>query len=142
MQQSWLECIRGCGKKYSIYDVIYNCENCGGLLDVQHNIKALQRRSASSWKKLFDDRTRTNKWPYASGVWGKKEWVCPQLDNENVVSMYEGHTNCFWAERLGKEIGDAQALLESADKAMYKAKREGRNQVFVNKGATTVPPLT
>ena len=105
MQQSWLECIRGCGKKYSIYDVIYNCENCGGLLDVQYNIKALKRRSASSWKKLFDDRTRTNIWPYASGVWGKKEWVCPQLDNENVVSMYEGHTNCFWAERLGKEIG-------------------------------------
>ena len=38
-------------------------------------------------------------------MWGKKEWVCPQVDNENVVSMYEGHTNCFWAERLGKEIG-------------------------------------
>jgi threonine synthase len=38
-------------------------------------------------------------------VWGKKEWVCPQVDDENVVSMYEGHTNCFWAERLGREIG-------------------------------------
>jgi len=38
-------------------------------------------------------------------VWGKKEWVCPDIDNENVVSMYEGHTNCFWAERLGKDIG-------------------------------------
>jgi threonine synthase len=38
-------------------------------------------------------------------VWGKKEWVCPQLDNESIVSMYEGHTNCFWAEKLGKEIG-------------------------------------
>jgi len=105
MQQSWLECIRGCGKKYSIYDVIYNCENCGGLLDVQHNLKTLKRRTAASWKMLFDDRIRTNKWPYASGVWGKKEWVCPALDNENVVSMYEGHTNCFWAERLGKDIG-------------------------------------
>ncbi len=105
MQHSWLECVRECGKKYSIYDVIYNCENCGGLLDVEHNIKALKRRTAASWKKLFDDRTRTNKWPYASGVWGKKEWVCPDLNNENIVSMYEGHTNCFWAERLGKDIG-------------------------------------
>jgi threonine synthase len=38
-------------------------------------------------------------------VWGKKEWVCPQVENENVASMYEGHTNCFWAERLGQEIG-------------------------------------
>ena len=68
-------------------------------------MKALQRRSASSWKRLFDDRTHITTWPYGSGVWGKKEWVCPDIENENVVSMYEGHTNCFWAERLGKDIG-------------------------------------
>jgi threonine synthase len=56
-------------------------------------------------KALFEQRTRTNEWPYGSGVWGKKEWVCPQVEDDNVVSMYEGHTNCFWAERLGAEIG-------------------------------------
>jgi threonine synthase len=105
MQHSWLECNRDCGRRYPIDTVVYRCEDCGGLLDVQHNMKALKRRTASSWKKLFDDRTRINKWPYGSGVWGKKEWVCPDIDNENVVSVYEGHTNCFWAERLGKEIG-------------------------------------
>jgi threonine synthase len=38
-------------------------------------------------------------------VWGKKEWVCPTVDNENVVSMFEGGTNLFWAERFGREIG-------------------------------------
>jgi len=102
---SWLECIRGCGRRYSIYDVIYRCEDCGGLLDVEHDMRALGERSASEWKALFDRRTRTNEWPFGSGVWGKKEWICPQLDNQNVVSMYEGHTNCFWAERLGKVVG-------------------------------------
>jgi threonine synthase len=102
---SWLECIRGCGRRYSIYDVVYRCEDCGGLLDVEHDVEALSDRSAEEWKRLFERRTRSNEWPYGSGVWGKKEWVCPQLDDENVVSMYEGHTNCFWAERLGKEIG-------------------------------------
>jgi threonine synthase len=102
---SWLQCIRGCNQRYSIYDVVYRCEQCGGLLDVEHDIEALKTRSAASWIKLFDQRIRTNEWPYGSGVWGKKEWVCPQVANENVVSMYEGHTNCFWAERLGKEIG-------------------------------------
>jgi threonine synthase len=102
---SWLECIRGCGRRYSIYDVVYRCEDCGGLLDVEHDVEALRSRSADEWKTLFHRRTRSNEWPYGSGVWGKKEWVCPQLENENVVSMYEGHTNCFWAERLGKEIG-------------------------------------
>jgi threonine synthase len=102
---SWLECIRGCGRRYSIYDTVYRCEDCDGLLDVEHDVAALKDRSADEWKALFDRRTRSNEWPYGSGVWGKKEWVCPQVENENVVSMYEGHTNCFWAERLGNQIG-------------------------------------
>ncbi|MBM4467169.1 MAG: threonine synthase [Chloroflexi bacterium] len=102
---SWLQCIRGCDQRYSIYDVVYRCQQCGGLLDVEHDVEALKARSAAAWMRLFDQRIRTNEWPYGSGVWGKKEWVCPQVANENVVSMYEGHTNCFWAERLGKEIG-------------------------------------
>ncbi len=102
---SWFECVRGCGRRYSIFDVIYRCEDCGGLLDVEHDIDALRTRSAAQWKDLFEGRTRTTEWPYGSGVWGKKEWVCPQLDNDNVVSMYEGHTNCYWADRLGKQLG-------------------------------------
>ncbi len=101
----WLECIRGCGNRYPIDEVIYHCEDCGGLLDVEHDLEALKDRSADEWKALFDQRTRTNEWPYGSGVWGKKEWVLPLVTNENVVSMYEGHTNCFWAERLGEAIG-------------------------------------
>ncbi len=102
---SWLECIRGCGRRYSIFDVVYRCEDCGGLLDVEHDVEALKDRSAAAWMQLFERRTRTTEWPYGSGVWGKKEFVCPELDNENIVSVYEGHTNCFWAERLGSEIG-------------------------------------
>jgi len=105
MYHSWFECIRGCGRRYSIYDVVYRCEDCGGLLDVEHDMAVLKEHSAAEWKALFDQRMRTNEWPYGSGVWGKKEWVCPLVDNENVVSMYEGYTNCFWAERLGQEIG-------------------------------------
>jgi threonine synthase len=105
MQQSWLECIRGCGKKYPIYDIIYRCEKCGGLLDVEHNIEALRGKSAVEWKGLFDQRIRANEWPYGSGVWGKKEWICPDVENDNVVSMFEGHSNLCKAERLGKELG-------------------------------------
>jgi len=101
---AWFQCIRGCEERYPLTEVIYRCPRCGGLLDVEHDIAALQRRSASAWMKLFDERIRTNEWPYGSGVWGKKEWVCPEVENENVVSMYEGYTNCFWAERLGEEL--------------------------------------
>jgi len=100
---SWLQCIR-CGRKYSIYDAVYRCDNCGSLLNVQHDVDALKDRSPEEWKGLFAERTHTTQWPYGSGVWGMKEWVCPNIAVDNIVSMYEGHTNLFWAERLGKEI--------------------------------------
>lgn len=101
---AWMQCIR-CGRRYSVFDIVFRCEDCGGLLNVEHDMEALRKRSAAGWMRLFQQRARSNEWPYGSGVWGKKEWVLPQVDNQNVVSMYEGHTNCFWAERLGQEIG-------------------------------------
>ena len=55
--------------------------------------------------RLFDERYKRTAWPYGSGVWGKKEWVCPEIRDENVVSMDEGGTNLFWAERYGRELG-------------------------------------
>ncbi len=105
MYRAWLECIRGCGERFPLHEIVYTCPKCGGLLDVEHDVEALRDRSAAGWMRLFDSRIRTNEWPYGSGVWGKKEWILPSLDNENVVSMYEGHTNLFWAERLGQEVG-------------------------------------
>jgi threonine synthase len=105
MYRAWFECIRGCGERFALNEVIYTCPKCGGLLDVEHDTDALHNRSASTWMSLFDSRVHTHEWPYGSGVWGKKEWVLPSIDNENVVSMYEGHTNLFWAERLGDKLG-------------------------------------
>ena len=104
-ERCWFACVRGCPGRYSIFDVIYHCPTCGGLLEVQHDLDALKQRSAAEWKQLFEDRTHTNEWPYGSGVWGKKEWVCPEVDDELVVSMYEGHTNLYWAQRFGQELG-------------------------------------
>lgn len=102
---SWLECVRGCGRRYSIYDVIYRCEECGGLLDVTHDVAALQDRSAAEWRALFEARAGASQLLYASGVWSKKEWVCPEVAEENVVSMAEGYTHLFPASRLGRELG-------------------------------------
>jgi len=104
--QCWFHCINPeCGANYDIKQIIYHCEKCGSLLEVAHDIEALRTKSADYWKDLFDRRYKAAKWPYGSTVWGKKEWVCPAVDNDNVVSMYEGGSNLFWAERLGKMIG-------------------------------------
>ncbi len=102
---AWFQCIRGCSGRYSLYEVIYQCPTCGGLLEVAHDIEALRDRGPAAWMRLFERRARATEWPYGSGVWGKKEWVVPDIDNNCIVSMYEGHTNLFWAERLGQQIG-------------------------------------
>jgi len=98
-------CAAGCDGEYSIWRPIYKCPTCGGLLQVVHDIDALRDRSPAGWMRLFDERYKRTAWPYGSGVWGKKEWICPELDDANVVSMDEGGTNLFWAERFGREIG-------------------------------------
>jgi len=102
----WFQCINhDCLQKYPISEVVYRCEKCGSLLEVAHDLEALRCYSAEQWRDLFDKRYKTAEWPYGSAVWGKKEWVCPAVDNDNVVSMYEGGTNLFWAERFGKIVG-------------------------------------
>jgi len=101
----WYECIRGCGTRYSIFDVVYRCETCGGLLEVKHELEALKQTSPQAWKSLFNDRAFTTAWPYGSGVWGKKEWVCPMVTDENIISTYEGNSNLFWAKRFGEQLG-------------------------------------
>ncbi|MFQ5451797.1 MAG: threonine synthase [Nitrospinaceae bacterium] len=103
--RAWFQCINGCPGQHGLTEVIYRCPDCGELLEVAHDMKKLKRRSGKVWKKLFQDRYRTNEWPYGSSVWGKKELVCPNVENENIVSTYEGGTNLFWAERLGNQLG-------------------------------------
>ena len=99
------QCASGCGESYPLNRVIYRCEVCNGLLEVQHDIQQLKKKDAQSWIDLFDRRYMRTNFPYGSGVWGKKELVCPNVDDENVVSMFEGGTNLFWAERFGRQIG-------------------------------------
>jgi threonine synthase len=104
--RAWFQCINlDCRAIYPLNTVIYRCKTCGSLLEVQHDLQALARRDAKAWIKLFEKRYKTTEWPYGSGVWGKKEWVLPQIDNESIVSLYEGGSNLFWAERFGKMLG-------------------------------------
>jgi len=102
---AWFRCADGCDFRAPLTDVVYRCPRCQGLLDVEHDLDALRRRSAADWKALFEGRFRGGAWPYGSGVWGKKEWVYPQLAPENVVSMYEGGTPLLRLERYGRDVG-------------------------------------
>jgi threonine synthase len=98
-------CFAGCPGEYPLTQPIYRCPKCDGLLEVAHDVEALRDRSAAAWMKLFDDRWMRTQWPFGSGVWGKREWVAPEMADDCIVSTGEGGTNVFWAERLGREIG-------------------------------------
>ena len=98
-------CFAGCPGEYPLTQPVYRCPTCDGLLQVSHDVDALRDRSAAAWMKLFDDRWMRTQWPYGSGVWGKREWVAPEMPDDCIVSTSEGGSNVFWAERLGREIG-------------------------------------
>src|SRR3954447_11863331 len=98
-------CIAGCEGDHPLDQPLYRCPKCGDLLEVVHDVAALKTRSAAAWMRLFDDRYKRTTWPYGSAVWGKKEWVAPSVRDEMVVSMDEGGTNLFWADRFGRELG-------------------------------------
>ena len=103
--RSVFRCIAGCDGSWPVTQAIYRCPKCQGLLEVSHDLAALKTTSAAEWMKLFDDRYMRSEWPYGSGVWGKREWVMPEMPDGLIGSMYEGGSNLFWAERYGKQIG-------------------------------------
>ena len=102
---AWFQCSQGCDETYPLTEVIYRCKNCDGLLEVRHDINTLKQRSPADWKTLFEHRYMSTQYPYGSGVWGKKEFVCPNIEDHNIISMCEGGTNLFWAERFGNQLG-------------------------------------
>ena len=103
--RAFFRCFAGCPGDYPLTQPLYRCPTCDGLLEVAHDIEALRDRGPSAWMKLFDDRWMRTQWPYGSGVWGKREWVAPDVPDDCIVSTGEGGTNVFWADRLGREIG-------------------------------------
>ncbi len=102
---AWFEPFGGDGsRRWPLTEVIYRDPDTGELLTVQHDMERLGQRSGAEWRALFEERAHTNEWPFGSGVWGKRELVCPVVQEDNIVSMYEGNTNLFWARRLGQQL--------------------------------------
>ncbi|XVE51897.1 hypothetical protein DITRI_Ditri02bG0077700 [Diplodiscus trichospermus] len=88
-------------ESYSLDEIVYRSQS-GSLLDVHHDMTALKHFDGAYWRNLFDSRVGKTTWPFGSGVWSKKEWVLPEIDDDDIVSAFEGNSNLFWAERYGK----------------------------------------
>lgn len=122
--QSILQCM-DCSRQYPIDQIIYNCDACGGLLDVQHDTERL-RQTVS--RELFDGRLGTLQAPYNSGVWRYKEMINPDVADDLIVSRPEGNTNLYNVPRLAQWAGVEQLYL----------KHEGENPTgsFKDRGMT------
>ncbi|PJZ71317.1 threonine synthase [Leptospira perolatii] len=94
-----------CKSTYDLNEVIYECRKCGSLLQVSHDMDALKEKSGTQWKELFDSRLSSVKFPNTSGIWNKREWVLPHVEDESIVSSGEGLTHLFSSERLTKDLG-------------------------------------
>jgi threonine synthase len=105
--KAWLECFSGCGVRYSVDEIVYRCPKCGGLLEVRHDVAALQERPASEWRQLFDSRLGRD-----SGVWSKKEVVLPELRPESIVSLGEGHSPLIASPPLAQVLGLADIRIK------------------------------
>ncbi len=103
--KAWFRCFAGCDERYPLSEVIYRCRRCGSLLEVCHDSNALAGTPAEEWKETFESRWRSPSGFYSSGVWGKKEWVCPAVEPENIVTLSEGCTPLLHVPEFGARIG-------------------------------------
>ncbi len=122
--RSILQCM-DCGRQYPIDAVMYTCEACGGLLDVEHDLDALK---GVATRELFDSRLGTLDAPFNSGVWRYKELIAPDVANDAIISRPEGNTNLYNAPRLAQWAGIERLYL----------KHEGENPTgsFKDRGMT------
>ena len=108
--RAWFQCINPeCGETYPLNSIITSasaairCWRCS--MTWRRWPSAARRRGRAVRGTLQEQRVAGG-----SGVWGKKEWILPQIADDNIVSLYEGGTNLFWAERFGKVIGRERAV--------------------------------
>jgi threonine synthase len=114
-----------CDQQYPVDQIIYNCEKCGGLLDVRHDMDHLRKTITH---EMFDERLGSLEVPYNSGVWRYKELVYPDIPNSKIVSRPEGNTNLYPTPRLAEWAGVQKLYL----------KHEGENPTgsFKDRGMT------
>lgn len=100
---SILQCM-DCGQQYPINQLMYTCESCGGLLDVQHDLDVIRETITH---ETLDRRLGMGPLdaPYNSGVWRYKELVYPDVDDALIVSRPEGNTNLYPVPRLAEWAG-------------------------------------
>ena len=94
-----------CHSEYELNEIVYRCKKCNDLLEVIHDTNELKKTSGTEWKAIFEERFRSSRHPFTSGVWGKKEWILPGIEDKNIVTSGEGGNHLYNSERYASDLG-------------------------------------
>jgi len=122
MQTIILRCIK-CGSVYPENEVRHDC-NCGGLLDVVHDLQALKGKLSTA---LFDERLAERQGAAGSGVWRFRELIS-SAPLEGIVSRPEGNTPLYRSHSL--------ALWTGIEDLVCKHEGENPSGSFKDRGMT------
>jgi threonine synthase len=101
--QSYLVCFSPeCRTKYAITEPIYQCKQCGSLLEAGYEWAP---EEATTWKQLWRTRRLDNSPLNQSGVWRYREALPFLQDTTNVITLREGNTPLLGAPRAAEYAG-------------------------------------
>src|SRR5947209_12106808 len=78
-----------CRARFQITDVLYNCPECGGLLEAQYDFGAAD---PAALKQIWRERRTSNAPLCQSGVWRYREMFPFIDDDRHIVTLREGNT--------------------------------------------------
>ncbi len=101
--QSDLVCFNpACRARYGITAVLYNCPECGGLLEARYDFG---RPDAGKLKVTWRERRMSNAPLDQSGVWRYREMFPFIEDDSHIVTLREGNTPLLSAPRAAEYGG-------------------------------------
>lgn len=107
-----LVCVQGCPGEHDPFEPLFECPSCGGLVDVKHDVEALKAQSAPEWHRLLVERASSTFPLDRSGVWAHREWVMPELRDDDVVSVGEGRTPLVEHRPLARALDLRRVLVK------------------------------
>jgi threonine synthase len=92
-----------CRSKFPLTDILYQCPQCGSLLEVDYDWDSA---ITSSWKEIWRERRLDNDRLNQSGVWRYRELLpFGDEDDVNIVTLREGNTPLLEAPRAAEYAG-------------------------------------
>jgi len=87
---AYLQRFDGTGEQHPIFKPLFACPDTGALVDVFHDTEPMREIDASTWRVILKSRGGSSRPTDRSGVWAHREWVMPELSENDMLTLGEG----------------------------------------------------